>query len=126
LHNSPDHKNFRTDDKSGLDNCSLSSKTSQNNCDKKIIRKTDSSDCDNSSTSLPPGGTSQEEGCNNDYFYDEDFTVQFDTNLRESSPALNCACVDTSVAMEFPNMVTGSYLSFKNVKSSGVVNCRQF
>jgi hypothetical protein len=122
LHNSPDHKNFRTDDKSGLDNCSLSSKTSQNNCDKKIIRKTDSSDCDNSSTSLPPGGTSQEEGCNNDYFYDEDFTVQFDTNLRESSPALNCACVDTSVAMEFPNMVTGSYLSFKNVKSSGVVN----
>ncbi|XP_052096540.1 uncharacterized protein LOC127731744 isoform X2 [Mytilus californianus] len=122
LQNSPDHNTIgKLDENSGLDNFSFSSKTSPNHSDKKVIRKTDSNDCDNSSTSLPPGGSSQEEGFNNDYFYDEDFTVQFDTNLRESSPP-NCTCPDPSDDVEFPNMVTGSYLSFKNVKSAGIIN----
>ncbi|XP_061180531.1 uncharacterized protein LOC133189134 [Saccostrea echinata] len=57
---------------------------------------------------------------NNEYFYDEDFTVQFDTNLRESSPGLNCTCIDPTIVSDFPNIATGSYLSFNNMKGSGL------
>ncbi|KAJ8307631.1 hypothetical protein KUTeg_014822 [Tegillarca granosa] len=39
------------------------------------------------------------------------FTVQFDTNLRESSPGLNCTCIDPTLMLDFPHMLTGSYLS---------------
>nr|XP_022307094.1 uncharacterized protein LOC111113269 isoform X2 [Crassostrea virginica] len=59
---------------------------------------------------------------NNEYFYDEDFTVQFDTNLRESSPGLNCTCVDPTIVSDFPNIVTGSYLSFSNMKGSAILD----
>ncbi|XP_048749934.2 uncharacterized protein LOC125661855 isoform X1 [Ostrea edulis] len=64
--------------------------------------------------------TSEEQ--NNEYFYDEDFTVQFDTNLRESSPGLNCTCIDPTIVSDFPNIVTGSYLSFNNMKGSGLLD----
>ncbi|XP_069103024.1 uncharacterized protein [Argopecten irradians] len=53
-----------------------------------------------------------DDGASNDYFYDEDFTVQFDTNLRESSPGVNCSCVGHDLMIGFPHVVTGSYLSF--------------
>ena len=62
-------------------------------------------------------GVGGDDPCNNDYFYDEDFTVQFDTNLRETS----VTPVDIEPApsiLDFPHMVTGSYLSFNNGGSS--------
>lgn len=59
-----------------------------------------------------PAVGAMDDGASNDYFYDEDFTVQFDTNLRESSPGLNCTCVDPNLMIGFPHIVTGSYLSF--------------
>ncbi|XP_033725503.1 LOW QUALITY PROTEIN: uncharacterized protein LOC117315427 [Pecten maximus] len=63
------------------------------------------------SKGLPAAGT-MDDAASNDYFYDEDFTVQFDTNLRESSPGVNCSCVDHDLMIGFPHVVTGSYLSF--------------
>lgn len=66
--------------------------------------------------------SAQSEEQNNEYFYDEDFTVQFDTNLRESSPGLNCTCIDPTIVSDFPNIVTGSYLSFNNMKGSAILD----
>ncbi|XP_060081907.1 uncharacterized protein LOC132561195 [Ylistrum balloti] len=59
-----------------------------------------------------PAAGAMDDATSNDYFYDEDFTVQFDTNLRESSPGVNCSCVDPDLMIGFPHVVTGSYLSF--------------
>ncbi|XP_021354540.1 uncharacterized protein LOC110451029 isoform X2 [Mizuhopecten yessoensis] len=59
-----------------------------------------------------PAAGGMDDAASNDYFYDEDFTVQFDTNLRESSPGVNCSCVDPDLMIGFPHVVTGSYLSF--------------
>ncbi|KAL5020513.1 hypothetical protein ScPMuIL_003405 [Solemya velum] len=66
--------------------------------------------------------TSPEDAFNNDYYYDEDFIVQFDTNLRETSPAQQQTTVkDASVMIEFPQMLTGSYLSFNNMRGSSAL-----
>ncbi|KAK3577364.1 hypothetical protein CHS0354_008460 [Potamilus streckersoni] len=61
--------------------------------------------------------SSSDDSCNNDYFYDEDFIVQFDSNLRESSIATTEA-FQSATLVEFPHMLTGSYMSFNSIKSS--------
>lgn len=66
---------------------------------------------------------SPEDTFNNDYYYDEDFIVQFDTNLRETPPAQQqpTTVKDASVMIEFPQMLTGSYLSFNNMRGSSAL-----
>ncbi|KAL3885334.1 hypothetical protein ACJMK2_025405 [Sinanodonta woodiana] len=66
--------------------------------------------------------SSSDDSCNNDYFYDEDFSVQFDSNLRESSIATTEA-FQSATLVEFPHMLTGSYLSFNTIKGSQEI-CR--
>ena len=62
---------------------------------------------------------SPEEVCDNDYYYEDDFTVQFDTNIRETSVTPIDSDPNTTI-LDFPNMVTGSYLCFNNGGSSNV------
>lgn len=81
------------------------------------VTRSSGSSNDNGSPRKEKGGNSADDTCNNDYFYDEDFSVQFDTNLRETS----VTPVDIEPApsiLDFPHMVTGSYLSFNTGGSS--------
>ena len=55
-----------------------------------------------------------------DYFYDEDFTVQFDSNIRDLSPA--GVAVDPAVLLGLPHISAGSYLSFNDDKGDMFVN----
>lgn len=61
--------------------------------------------------------TSPDDICDNDYFYEDDFSVQFDTNLRETSVTPVDSDPHTTI-LEFPNMVTGSYLRFNGGSSN--------
>ena len=58
-----------------------------------------------------------DDGCDNDYFYDEDFSVQFDTNLRETSITPIDSDPNTTI-LDFPDIVTGSYLRFHGGSSN--------
>ncbi|XP_052785578.1 uncharacterized protein LOC128221157 isoform X2 [Mya arenaria] len=78
----------------------------------------------NSQTSSNDNGSPKRErrdpnddNCDNDYFYDEDFSVQFDTNLRETSVTPIESDPNTTI-LDFPNMVTGSYLRFNGGSSN--------
>ncbi|KAL4216661.1 Rab GTPase binding [Mactra antiquata] len=81
----------------------------------------------NSNTSLTENGspkkekgvTGSDDMCDNEYFYEDDFTVQFDTNLRETSVTPIDSDPGTTI-LDFPNMVSGSYLHFNNGGSSNV------
>ena len=77
----------------------------------------------NSNTSINENGspkkekTSPDDVCDNDYFYEDDFSVQFDTNLRETSVTPIDSDPNTTI-LDFPNIVTGSYLRFNGGSSN--------
>ena len=81
------------------------------------VTRSSGSSNDNGSPRKERGCNSADDTCNNDYFYDEDFSVQFDTNLRETS-VTPVDVEPTPSILDFPHMVTGSYLSFNNAPSS--------
>ncbi|KAJ8307621.1 hypothetical protein KUTeg_014812 [Tegillarca granosa] len=105
----PCHCGSKTNEKSN-NRTETNTKTANQNTDNKCSEKT--------------VNVASEDVFNNDYFYDEDFTVQFDTNLRESSPGLNCTCIDPALMLDFPHMLTGSYLSFNNIKGSTMLETK--
>ena len=97
----------------------LSHRTDNDN--ENSVTQSSGSSNDNGSPRKERLGNTGDDGCNNDYFYDEDFSVQFDTNLRETS----VTPVDVEpppTILDFPHMVTGSYLSFNNGGSSNASN----
>ncbi|CAI9732881.1 XP_029645013.1uncharacterized protein LOC115219087 isoform X1 [Octopus vulgaris] len=51
-----------------------------------------------------------------EYFYDEDFSVQFEPNL--SNPQINLDDIGRDEMFILPQMLNGSYLSFESLKSS--------
>ena len=81
------------------------------------VTRSSGSSNDNGSPRKERGCNPADDTCNNDYFYDEDFSVQFDTNLRETS-VTPVDIEPTPSILDFPHMVTGSYLSFNNAGSS--------
>ncbi|KAH3809930.1 hypothetical protein DPMN_138312, partial [Dreissena polymorpha] len=91
-------------------NCALCNTDNQN-----VLVSSNSSSNDNDS----PKKTKREinDDGENDYFYDEDFSVQFDTNLRETSVTPIDSDPNTTI-LDFPNMVTGSYLRFNGGSSN--------
>ncbi|XP_046332376.2 uncharacterized protein LOC124115428 isoform X4 [Haliotis rufescens] len=61
--------------------------------------------------------SSPEEGCfNNEYFYDEDFIVQFDTNIRDGSVPRSEG--EPEPVLPFPHSLTGSYTRFGTLPDS--------
>ncbi|XP_045185208.2 uncharacterized protein LOC123543184 isoform X2 [Mercenaria mercenaria] len=72
---------------------------------------------DNGSPKKEKGVNGSDDMCDNEYFYEDDFSVQFDTNLRETSVTPIDSDPSTTI-LDFPNMVSGSYLHFTTGGSS--------
>ncbi|XP_060551095.1 uncharacterized protein LOC132712696 isoform X2 [Ruditapes philippinarum] len=104
--------------KSGSCNCS-------NNCtshlpdNQNALVNSNTSLNDNGSPKKEKGVNGSDDMCDNEYFYEDDFSVQFDTNLRETSVTPIDSDPSTTI-LDFPNMVSGSYLHFNNGGSSNV------
>lgn len=59
-----------------------------------------------------------------EYFYDEDFSVQFEPNL--SNPPMDIGDIGRDEMFILPQMLNGSYLSFESLKSSSDANPTPF
>lgn len=59
-----------------------------------------------------------------EYFYDEDFSVQFEPNL--SNPPMDIGDIGHDEMFILPQMLNGSYLSFESLKSSSDANPAPF
>lgn len=106
--------------KSGSCNCSNNCMSHLPDNQNALINSSSSlNENDNGSPRKEKGVNGSDDLCDNEYFYEDDFSVQFDTNLRETSVTPIDSDPSTTV-LDFPNMVSGSYLHFTTGGSSNV------
>lgn len=103
--------------RSGSCNCSNNCTSHLPNNQNALVNSNTSVNENNDNGSPKKEKTSPDDVCDNEYFYEDDFSVQFDTNLRETSVTPIDSDPNTTI-LDFPNMVTGSYLRFNGGSSN--------